>query len=188
MRNYEEIIENQIGDNPENWLEEDVVNSDDLYPYTMPELEDLAKSNIQSYYYGYYIKWNVSENFRYVSSKINFKTAARGRTYGTYTNFDSLDDYMDDMYYYMNYIKFGYGRCIRDLSRHIQKGEISRKEALAIARKYDGEFPEDSIKHILNYLEISKESLLEIIDSHRTPKVWEKNGKKWINKLEKHLE
>ena len=105
----------------------------------MPELEDLAKSNIQSYYYGYYIKWNVSENFRYVSSKINFKTAARGRTYGTYTNFDSLDDYMDDMYYYMNYIKFGYGRCIRDLSRHIQKGEISRKDALEIARKYDGE-------------------------------------------------
>ncbi len=187
MRNYEEVIENQIGDNPENWLEDDVVNSNDLYPYTMPALEDLTKSEIQAYYYGYYVKWNVSENFRYISSKIDFKTAARGRTYGTYTNFDSLDDYMDDMYYYMNYIKFGYGRCIRDLSRHIQKGEISRKEALEIAKKYDGEFPEESITHILNYLEISKESLLEIIDSHRTPKVWEKNGSKWINKLEKKL-
>lgn len=187
MRNYEEVIENQIGDNPENWLEDDVVDNNDLYPYTMPELEELTKSKIESYYYGYYIKWNVSENFRYISSKINFKTAARGRTYGTYTNFDSLDDYMDDMYYYMNYIKFGYGRCIRDLSRHIQKGEISRKDALEIAKKYDGEFPEDSIPHILDYLNISKESLIEIIDSHRTPNVWEKHGNKWINKLEEKL-
>ena len=71
------------------------------------------------------------------------------------------------------------------MSRHIQR--ISRKDALEIARKYDGEFPEGSMPHILDYLEISKESLLEIIDSHRTVNVWEKNGNKWINKLEEKL-
>ena len=62
----------------------------------MPAWE-LTKSKIESYYYGYYVKWNVKKIFG-IFSKINFKTAARGRTYGTYTNYDSLDDYMDDMY------------------------------------------------------------------------------------------
>ena len=57
---------------------------------------------------------------------------------------------------------------VLSLSRHIQKGEIDRKEALILAEKYDGEFPEESIPHILEYMKISKEELNSIIDSHRT--------------------
>ena len=33
---------------------------------------------------------------------------------GTFTNFDSLDDKIDDVYYYMQFIKFGFGRTTRD--------------------------------------------------------------------------
>ena len=186
LRDYEEVLENQIGDNPQNWVE-DEISFKDLLPYRMPQPDELAKMSIKGHYYGYYTKWNVKENYRYVSSKINFKTAERGRTYGTYTNYDSLDDYMDDLYYYFNYIKFGYGRCIRDLSRHIQKGEISREEALKYAKKYDGEFPEDSIPFLLEYLNITKDELLSIIDSHRTSSIWEKDSSGWINKLSVNL-
>ena len=183
-RNYEEVLENQIGDNPRNWADGNEVDISDLFPYLMPKPQELSKYSIKGHYYGYYTKWNVKENFRYVSSKIDFKTAERGRTYGTYTNFDSLDDYMDDLYYYLNYIKFGYGRCIRDLSRHIQKGEISRNEGLILAEKYDGEYPEDSVPFILDYLEISENQFLSIIDSNRTTSIWEKNNNnEWVNKL-----
>tara|TARA_B100001989_G_C24543159_1_gene468889 strand:- start:246 stop:1376 length:1131 start_codon:yes stop_codon:yes gene_type:complete len=186
MRDYEEVIENQIGDNPENWIQEDI-SLEDLYPYIMPMPNILAENLIEAHYFGYYREWNVADNFRYISSKIDFKTTERGRTYGTFTNYDSLDDYMDDMYYYMNYIKFGYGRCIRDLSRHIQKGEISRSEALKLAKKYDGEYPEESIPHILNYLNIDETELIKIIDSHRLSSIWEKKNSEWVNKLEKNL-
>ena len=186
MRDYEEVIENQIGDNPENWIQEDI-SLEDLYPYIMPMPNILTENSIEAHYFGYYREWNVADNFRYISSKIDFKTTERGRTYGTFTNYDSLDDYMDDMYYYMNYIKFGYGRCIRDLSRHIQKGEISRSEALKLAKKYDGEYPEESIPHILNYLNIDENELLKIIDSHRLTTIWEKKNSEWVNKLEKNL-
>ncbi len=183
MHDYEQIIENVIGDNPENWVEGDEIKISDLYPYTMPQIHELAENKIEAHYYGYYEKWNVAENYRYVSSKIDFHTAERGRTYGTFTNYDSLDDYMDDMYYYMNYIKFGYGRCIRDLSRHIQKNEISRDEAVTLAKKYDGEYPEDSISHILDYLNIDNAELEKIINSHRTTSIWEVVEGKWVNRL-----
>ena len=186
IRDYEEVIENQIGDNPINWTDE-VIKKKDLYPYLVPEMNELSKLSIEGHYYGYYTKWNVKENFRYVSSKINFHTAKRGRTYGTFTNYDSLDDYMDDLYYYLNYIKFGYGRCIRDLSRHIQKGEINREDALKIAKKYDGEYPTDSIPFINDYLGIEKEELFKILDSHRSISIWNKEKGKWINNLSKNL-
>ena len=186
IRDYEEVIENQIGDNPINWTDEKV-NTEDLYPYILPRLDELSKLSIEGHYYGYYTKWNVKENFRYVSSKIDFHTTKRGRTYGTFTNYDSLDDYMDDLYYYLNYLKFGYGRGIRDLSRHIQKGEITREEALILAKKYDGEYPEESIPYILRYLNITEEKLLKILDTHRTKSIWTKNDDKWINNLSKNL-
>ena len=35
------------------------------------------------------------------------ETNPNGRTKGTFTNFDSLDDKIDCLYYYMQYIKFG---------------------------------------------------------------------------------
>ena len=32
----------------------------------------------------------------------------------TFTDFDSLDDKIDCLYYYMQYIKFGFGRATRE--------------------------------------------------------------------------
>ena len=183
IRDYEEVIENQIGDNPENWVESGLINKDDLYSYIMPSVSDLRENKIEAHYFGYYEEWNVKNNYRFVASKIDFQTNKRGRTYGTFSNYDSLDDHMDDMYYYMNYIKFGYGRCIRDLSRHIQKDEISREEGIKLAKKYDGEFPEDSITYINKYLGIDHQELIKIIDSHRPSSIWKKEDNKWINLL-----
>ena len=78
----------------------------------MPSADLLEANQIEAHYYGYYTKWNVNENYKYIQSKIDFKTNPRGRTYGTTTNYDSLDDHMDDLYYYMQFIKFGFGRSI----------------------------------------------------------------------------
>ena len=187
IRDYEEIIENLVGDNPRNWVDGDNITPRDLYQYVMPTPSSIKKNGIEAHYYGYYRKWNVKENYRYVASKINFKTAERGRTYGTFTNYDSLDDYTDDLYYYLNYIKFGYGRGIRDLSRHIQNEEITREEAIILAQKYDGEFPEESIPPILDYMGIDRDEFNKIVDSHRTPSNWSQSDGRWINILREKL-
>ena len=82
----------------------------------------------------------------------DFKENEIGRTEGTFTDFDSLDDKIDDLYYYMQYIKFGFGRASRDASRFIQNGEMSREDAVELVKKYDGEFPSRNIKEVLEYL------------------------------------
>ena len=153
----------------------------------MPDPSELEKHNIEAHFFGYYKNWNVNENYRFISNKVDFKTSERGRTYGTCTNYDSLDDHMDDLYYYMQYIKFGFGRAIRDLSRQIQNGEISRDKALELAKRYDGEYPEDTIESVCKFLDINEQTLTEIIDSHRNPKVWHKDGSTWVNKVHEIL-
>ena len=89
---------------------------------------------------------------------------------------------MDDLYYYMQYIKFGFGRCLRDVSRQIQHGRISRKEGLDLISAYDGEFPEETIGVCLEYLNLTRKEFVDIVDRHRPPFIWQKSGKRWVHK------
>jgi N-acetyl sugar amidotransferase len=187
IRDHEEVMEHQIGDYPENWADGVEIKRDDLALYLMPEEAELETAGIEAHYYGYYFPWNVVDNYRYVKSLIDFRCHPLGRTCGTVTDYDSLDDYMDDIYYYLQYIKFGFGRAIRDLSRQIQFGEIQRDEAIKLAKMYDGEFPRESLSHVLKFLSMSHEEFEIIIDSHRSSSVWEKKNGIWHHKHESLL-
>jgi hypothetical protein len=48
------------------------------------------------------------ENFRFIRETMPFATHPRGRTPGTFTDFDSFDDKSDDLYYHLQYVKFGF--------------------------------------------------------------------------------
>jgi N-acetyl sugar amidotransferase len=183
LRDYEEVVENQVGDDPSNWTDGLVITAKELTPYTMPAYELLRQHRVEAHYFGYYLPWNVQENYRHVTTLIDFKEHPKGRTYGTCTSYDSLDDVMDDLYYYMQYVKFGFGRCIRDLSRQIQNKEIDRSSAILIAKEYDGEYPLDSIPVLLDFLGLSQSELTTIIDNHRSSLVWENKNGNWINKV-----
>ncbi|OUU23104.1 MAG: hypothetical protein CBB97_13880 [Candidatus Endolissoclinum sp. TMED37] len=86
----------------------------------------------------------------------------------------------------MQFIKFGFGRCVRDASRHIQNSHLTRDEGLRLARKYDGEFPSRYIKEALDYLSISRKEFEKIVDLHRNPEIWCKSDKNWelLTKIE----
>jgi hypothetical protein len=126
------------------------------------------------------------DNYNYVKKNLpNFKENLEGRTEGTFTNFDSLDDKIDDLYYYMQYIKFGFGRATRDVSRFIQNGHLDRLEGLKFIKKYDGEFPKRNLETVLNYLSLKKYDFVKIVDKHRNLEIWKKKKNIWelINKL-----
>jgi N-acetyl sugar amidotransferase len=179
-RNLREVIEHQIGDYPENWISEEVTERD-LAPYIYPSESEIGNIKLEAYYFSYFFKWSMLENYEYVKLKMpNFKTDPSGRTQGTFTNFDSLDDKIDCLYYYMQYIKFGFGRATRDSCRMIQNNQMTRKEAIELARKYDGEFPEKDFEEVLNYLELNQDTFEEIVTKHRNAEIW-KSGKdnKW---------
>ena len=181
-----EVIENQIGDYPENWVNEQI-SEKDIMSYSYPSDEDLKKANITSHYFAYYFKWSINNNYKYVKKFLpDFKENEFGRTEGTFTNFDSLDDKIDDLYYYMQFIKFGFGRATRDASRFIMNGEMTRDEALKHVKNYDGEFPNKNFKEVIKYLDLTEFDFEEIVNKHRNKEIWQqKKNNNWelINKI-----
>jgi hypothetical protein len=119
------------------------------------------------------------ENYRFIRDKLDFRTNAKGRTDGTFTNFDSLDDKTDDVYYYLQWIKFGFGRAVRDASRMIQNGHMTREEGLDLARKHDGEFPQEFLEETLEYLGLDRAGFDAVVDQHRNPEIWCRDGGEW---------
>ena len=149
----------------------------DLASYVYPSIDIISKKILSDVFWLFFL-WNIYKNYEY-NKRINFKTAPNGRTSGTFTNYDSLDDKIDSLYYYMQYIKFGFGRSVRDASRLIMLGHISRSQGLDYVNKYDSEFPETYLPEVLDYLSLSKDELISIIDKHRNLRY----GKKMINEI-----
>ncbi len=171
-RNIREVIEHQIGDFPQNWVTNNI-SENDLATFIYPNENELKEINITAYYFSYFFKWSMLENFRYVKKKMpNFKTNPNKRTKGTFTDFDSLDDKIDCLYYYMQYIKFGFGRATRDACRMIQNDQMSRLEAIELARKFDHEFPSDDFEEVLEYLDLSEDEFEKIVNKHRNNEIW----------------
>lgn len=177
-RDFSEVLEHQVGDDPANWAVDGVAD-EDLYPYRYPEHHDISRVNLRALYFGYFFPWDVTDNYKYVSEAFPFEGNARGRTYGTFNDYDSVDDVMDDLYYYMQYIKFGFGRCLRDCARMIQRGRLSPLEAMDLISLYDGEFPAETMGQCLEYLELSTDQFHTVVDRHRSPRVWVQEQGRW---------
>lgn len=178
IKDFTEVIEHHIGDDPRNWLD-DVVGEGDLNPYVYPDVATVRAAGIKALYFSYFFRWSMLENFRFLSAQIDFATHPAGRTPGTFTDFDSLDDKADNLYYYMQYVKFGFGRAVRDACRMIQNDQMTRAEALDMARKYDGEFPEEFLEDMLDYLGMDRAELERTIDLHRNSEIWTQEGGRW---------
>lgn len=183
IRDFTEVIEHQIGDDPANWVD-DVVSPGDLLPYCYPDPNRLADAGVKAMYFAYFHRWSMYENYQYVKDKIDFHTAEHGRTDGTFTDFDSLDDKIDDVYYYMQFIKFGFGRATRDASRMIHNKHITREQGLEYARLYDGEFPKTHYREVLEYLSMTHDEFSHIVDLHRNPEIWTMSGNEWKRTFE----
>jgi N-acetyl sugar amidotransferase len=178
MRDFTEVLENQVGDDARNWVDSTIALKD-LNPYIYPDLDAVKRVGVKAMYFGYFFKWSMFNNYEFLKTKIDFKTHPAGRTPGTFTNFDSLDDKSDNLYYYMQYVKFGFGRAVRDVSRLIQNNQMTREEGLGIARQYDGEFCDEHLQDMLDYLRLTRQEFTEIVDKHRNPEIWVQKGKQW---------
>ena len=151
------------------------IKEKDIIPYMPPTNEELDKLGTEIHFYGYYKKWTPKDNYLYCMKNTGFN-ANNDRSEGTYVNYASLDDKLDGFHYYLAYIKFGAGRCTSDAAHEIRDGLLTREEGVSLVKKYDGEFPEKYFKEFLEYIGITEEYFWEVIDSWRSPHIWEKKS------------
>ncbi|PSK94451.1 N-acetyl sugar amidotransferase [Taibaiella chishuiensis] len=154
------------------------VKEADLMSFLPPPVSELEKTDIQVHYLGYYLRWTPQEVYYYAVENTGFQ-ARPFRTQGTYSKYNSIDDKIDDLHYYTTYIKFGIGRCTYDASQEIRNQHITREEAQALVKKFDGEFPDRYFNEIMDYIGLKPERFHELCEEFRSPHLWTKQNGEW---------
>ena len=177
-------------------LKEDFgVDAADLAIYLPCETSDVEKNHIQVHYMGYYEKWHPQGAYYYSVEHGGFVPSPE-RTAGTYSKYNSIDDKVDDFFYYTTYIKYGIGRCTYDAAQEIRNHEITREEGVALCKKFDGEFPMRFAQDFFQYISIDKKHFgaaadcfeqpemdmdyfMHLADRFRSPHLWQYENGRW---------
>jgi N-acetyl sugar amidotransferase len=147
--------------------------------YKVPSYDKIEELGLQSHWFSYYKKWVPQENYYYAQEHCGFEPNPDGRSEGTYSKYASLDDKTDGFHFYMQFVKFGFGRCTSEAAMEIRSGHITREEAVALVRKYDGEFPKKYFKEYLEYLKMTESEFWEVAEKFRSSKMFEKVNGEW---------
>ena len=144
---------------------------------------------------GYYEKWHPQGAYYYSVEHGGFRPAPE-RTQGTYSKYNSIDDKIDDFFYYTTYIKYGIGRTTYDAAQEIRNEEITLDEGKALCKKFDGEYPDRFEKEIFKYLSLDRqhfpwasqlfeqprmdrEYFMPLADRFRSPHLWKWEDNMW---------
>lgn len=192
-QNYDDIY---LGGVSVRELEQDFgVRRSELLPYLPIRPEEIANTNMEVHYLGYYLKWHPQSCYYYAVEHGGFE-ASPERTPGTYSKYNSIDDKIDDFHYYTTGIKFGIGRATYDAAQEIRSGDINRDEGVALVKRFDLEFPERFADEIFSYLSIREKELPQaakqfeqpimdrayfdrLADTFRSPHLWQFAEGKW---------
>lgn len=156
----------------------------------------LQEVGVQVHYLGYYLRWHPQAAYYYAVENGGFEPSPE-RTPGTYSKYNSIDDKIDDLHYWTTFVKFGIGRATYDASQEIRNEEITRDEAVALVKRYDGEWPGRFEGDLMRYLSVdsrlghktlnqfktpamSKELFLETADKFRSPHLWKFGNEGWM--------
>jgi N-acetyl sugar amidotransferase len=159
------------------------ISEKDIFRYSAPTVEELDALGVEIHFLGYYKKWIPQEHYYYCVEHTGFMANSE-RNEGTYSKYASLDDKLDGFHYYLAFIKFGIGRATSDTAHEIRDGHITREEGVRLVRKFDGEFPKKYFKEFLEYCDITEDYFWEVIDSWRSPHLWEKVNGQWKLKFQ----
>ena len=159
------------------------ISRTDLLAYKSLSRQEVEANGLEVHYMSYYRKWVPQENYYYAMKNTCFEPSPT-RTTGSYSKYSGLDDKFEWFHYYMMYIKFGMGRATADAAQEIRTGKITRDEAVALVRKYDGEFPEQHLDDLLEYIGLSRDEFFVALDSFRPKNLWEKKENAWVLKYQ----
>jgi N-acetyl sugar amidotransferase len=201
-RDLDEVLENQVGDDARNWATDGLSEADMwpyVYPDNVDGIEAVyfswyfpwdilhnaktAKNKLGFKQANSRNRWWHPDKGKWLHYSPSSHSHRRwlidecypkwwGKSDGSFEGFDSIDDKIDDLDFYMMHIKFGFGRATRMASRLIQRGHMEREDALKLVEIFDGEFPGTYFKDVLEYLDMTQDELFATVEQHRNPEIW----------------
>ena len=163
------------------WLCEGI-SEKDLIPYQHPNEAELINARVESLFLGYYMPWNSREQGTFATERgLTVKSGDLHR-FGSYTNYENLDDDVQVISDLLKYYKFGFGRATDQASLDIRSRYLTKEEAIPLIMEYDGQCGKEFIEKFCELIDMPVEMFWQIANSFRNPDIWEKAGGEWRHK------
>jgi len=162
---------------------------DDIQTYKFPPMEELTKvggnKGVTGIFLGYFFNWKVREN---VAAIEQYGWSHHdGRPETTYCDFNNLDCLSMNLYDYVKYCKYGYGRATDDACRDVRDEIIDRKQAVRLVERYDGVYPKATVKAWAEKFGLTPEDFDEICDRFTNPEIFEYEDGKFVRDIDNSL-
>jgi hypothetical protein len=115
------------------------ISERDMADYEMPATwARVPLEEIEAHFLGQYLPWDSHENAKAAFEAGMHQSLPSPANYWRHENLDNAQTGLHD---HMMYRKYGYGRGCAQLAVDVRAGRVSRDEAMAWIREYDGLFP-----------------------------------------------
>lgn len=123
----------------------------DVHEYMPPSDERLARAGVEAHFLGAYFEWDSARNAR-VARENGMEQSLP--TPANWWPAENLDNAQTGIHDHAMYRKYGYGRGAAQIAVDVRAGRVTRDEALAWVKQYDGLFPSE-------YADVAIEEVLE---------------------------
>jgi N-acetyl sugar amidotransferase len=149
-----------------------------LYWFLYPSNEEIKKLNPEICHWSYFEDFVNYHHYIVAKEKLGLVERSE-RNIGAIENFSATDTNLIHLYFYLMYLKFGFGRTVSEVGNEIRRGSMSRPQAVNIARKFDGEFPAQHVPSYLDYYDMSLDEFNEVLDKWANKELFEKKDGLW---------
>lgn len=160
------------------------IKKDDLFFYTMPDIESMIKKGIKAIFLQYYLKeWSQVYNADFAVAR-----GLRGRNddlhnLGRYRRYTGLDSDLIIANQMIKYLKFGFGFATDEACYDIREGRLTREDAIWYVKEFDGKCGKKYIEKACEYLSLTTEEFWNVVDEFVNKDLFEKIDGKWIPKF-----
>lgn len=140
------------------------ISISELKPFIFPSKRELKINNIKACYLGNYLPWDVKKQVKIIKEELDWKGDIVEGVPENY-DYEKIECIMQGTRDFIKFLKRGYGRTTHLASIDIRNDRLKRKEALELAKIYDGKKPK-SLDLFLKMIDISENEFYEIVSNH----------------------
>lgn len=141
------------------------VDRRDLWMFSYPARKDLIKLKVRSICLGNYIPWDTKRQVEIIKRELSWKGQEVEGVPPQY-DYEKIECTFQGMRDYAKFVKRGYGRANHLLSIDIRNNRMTREEAVALEKEYDGKRPA-SMDWFLDILQITEEEFYSLLEKHQ---------------------
>lgn len=155
----------------------------DLYWFLHPSKEELMNIGARISHWSYYQEFVNYKHYMVAKEKLGFQEREERNT-GSFENYSTTDTEIIWLYFYLMYLKFGFGRATNVVGTEIRRGAMTRKQGINLVKKFDDGYPEKYIDKYLDYYRMTREEFDAVLDKWANKDLFEKVDGRWKRTFE----